>query len=229
MSQDYKLVILNGAKASEEFKDLYKQAYAHWKQMWKATFLELDGTSDIESDNFTRQSDVVALFHGDKCVAMVCHRYADLDLESTLDDSYFKSWTPETLKAARQFGSLTAIGNQISVHPDFRKLPMGVATKDALLWFSLKHLQSQKIDSILGAVREDKSLDMLFERYGAQVLAHNIPQHHVTVALVCFKKDQINLKATNLSEQWLNKIYESRIEDGAKSIQKKNQKLKSAG
>lgn len=213
MSNDYKLVILKGLGCSSEFEELYQEAYSHWKSIWTATFKELDGAHELSSDNFTRQDEVLGLFNGDKCIAMVCHRYVDMSLESAQDDSYFKTWPPEAIEAALAAGRITAIGNQISIHPNFRKLPMGVATKDALVWFCLKRLQEQNVESMVGAVREDKSLDVLFERYGATVLAKNVMQHHVPVALIHFSKDKINLKATSLSEQWLSRIYNQRMED----------------
>lgn len=210
---NFRLVILKGSECTPAFVNLHNQAYDHWKTLWRATFAELDNATSVESDNFSRQDDVLGLFIDDHCVAMVCHRYVDLALESVRDDSYFSTWTDENFAKVKSQGRWAAIGNQISIHPEYRKLPNGIATKDVLLWFSLRHLQNKNIDVIVGAVREDKGLDKLFASYGAEILAQGVQQHNVTVSLVSFEPKNINLNTTPVSQDWLNGIYQFRQED----------------
>lgn len=213
MTEDFKLVLINGANCSPEFIPSYREVYSHWKKIWQTTFQELDGQSEIDSDNFSRQDEILALFHKDRCIAVACHRYADLLLPSLMDDTYFSSWPEEIKTKIQQMQGRIAIGNQISIDPAFRKLPDGTAMKDVLLWFSLNHLKAQEINFVLGAVREDKSLDKLFAKYGAQILKQNVHLHNVPVTLVCFQRDEIALQPQGLPISWLSKIYQNRKED----------------
>ena len=212
MKNKFNLVILNGSRCSPQFLDHYHKIYSHWKTMWQNTFKELDGHTEVLSDNFLRQSEVLGIFHDEKCIAVVCHRYIDL-LPSAFDDSYFQSWPELILKKIKNLSPQVAIGNQISIDPEFRKIEKDLSMKDMLLWFSLKRLQEQNASIILGSVREDKSLDTLFIKYGATILQKNVEQHNVPVSLLYFDNAHINLTAAKEWEHEFQEIYTSKIED----------------
>ena len=56
---------------------LLGSAYECWSQVWKQTFTELEGRSVLHSDDFTRQDEVGALFHGYECIALFFSRQVD--------------------------------------------------------------------------------------------------------------------------------------------------------
>ncbi len=213
MKDDLKLVIVGGSHCSSLFMSHYEQIYSHWKSMWQSTFLELDGHGMSHSDNFSRQNEILGIFHQHKCVAVVCHRFVNIGLSSIIDDSYFLSWPKEDLMRLRQRYNQVAIGNQISIDPAYRKLADGTAMKDILLGISLMRLNSKEIDCVLGAVREDKSLDQLFMKFGATILQKNIQQHNVTVALICFQKSEMRIPSSGAEGELLSRLYSDRKED----------------
>ncbi|PIS10169.1 MAG: hypothetical protein COT73_10800 [Bdellovibrio sp. CG10_big_fil_rev_8_21_14_0_10_47_8] len=204
------LYVLNGSRCSAEYREIYNEAYRHWKEIWVSTFKDLDGTDHIVSDNFTRQNEVLAVFSGVRCVAMVCHRQVDPGLLSTLDDSYFQQWPSENICRLFSKVSKVYIGNQISVESDFRKINGTESMKDLLLWLSLRRLHDQKAELVLGAVRVDKSLDALFTSYGATVI-QTTEQHNVQVALVYFQTLEKPQDSTDF--QWKNRLYLGLKED----------------
>jgi hypothetical protein len=57
---------------------LLGSAYECWSQVWKQTFTELEGRSVLHSDDFTRQDEIGALFHGYECIALFFSRLVDL-------------------------------------------------------------------------------------------------------------------------------------------------------
>ena len=79
---------------------LLGSAYECWSQVWKQTFTELEGRSVLHSDDFTRQDEIGALFHGYECIALFFSRQVDLSNPLAHDDSYFSVWPREAREAA---------------------------------------------------------------------------------------------------------------------------------
>src|SRR3954466_4957192 len=93
-----KLVVLPGSGVPANARTYYEAAYATWKQVWKQTLLELDGSDQLHSDQFTRQDYIIAIFHGPLCVALCCFRRADFSMPGSIEDSWFKPWSLQSLE-----------------------------------------------------------------------------------------------------------------------------------
>src|SRR5262249_55433586 len=142
----FRLVVLPGANPPEEIRADYERAYTHWSSVWDKTFKELDRRKiQLFSDDFTRQDEIFAIFHEPRCVAMVCHRFVDLSLESSRRDSYFKVWTPEAMEGLVKHGTRIMIGNQISVDPEYRGLVNGLSLKTLVTAFTMMRIRQINI------------------------------------------------------------------------------------
>lgn len=208
MDQNFKLYFLNGSFCSPKFQDVYLSAYQHWREMWRMTFRELDGADNLVSDNFTRQDEILALFDQDKCIAMVCNRLIDPALQSHQEDSYFQTWPRDIFDQIQLYNKKVVIGNQITIDPNYRKLQEGTPFKFVLMWLYHRRLL-ETADLALGAVREDKKLDQLFTKFGAEILAAHVIQHNVPVSLIAVWKNKIALMHEDLPMEWLNQVYQN--------------------
>jgi len=181
-----------------EFKQnawLINSAFEHWNQVWGNTLKELDGLSELHSDDFTRQDEIFCLFSEEKCIGMICHRLVDLRYTCHHTDSYFKSWTPEAMKELTRYGTKILIGSQISVDPDWRGKTGGYGLKEVLSAFSLDSLFARNdIDAITGTMRADRGMHNLFYEFGAKALKRGVSFHGVMVDLVAFYPRQRDLK-----------------------------------
>lgn len=193
------------------------QCYQLWKRVWQKTFSELDGQDLLFSDDFSRQSELIALFYKNSPIAMVMHRYCDWSLFHLEHDSYFKSWPLSARKQLIQAGSRIVIGSQITIAPEFRKttsFPLPV--KDIIVYASFQHLRnnSHNIDSITGTVRADKGVHKIFYEAGAFCVESNVLFHNVPVDLVAFFPNLKKIKVPLEIESILNKINNN---EGAKN------------
>ena len=170
-----------------EYSDAFELVYEFWKKTWRDVFQEIGKPSEIRSDDLTRQHEILVLYHGERPIAMVCHRYVNLGLRSTLEDSYFSSaWTKEDCERVRAIGGFGVIGSQILVDPEYRKSHRQIPTKQLISLLSLEQVQRAKPDLVIGTMRVDKGMNKLFYEAGATSLAKKIPYYGAEVDLVCF-------------------------------------------
>ena len=180
-----RLVCLQGAKFTERDFDDYSGAYQLWKNVWSKTFAELEGARHLNSDDFTRQDEILALFSDETCVALVCQRYFDPRNPAIWDDSYFRPWTPEARRALCR-GPRLVIGNQITIHSNYRGRSGGVSLKDLILSCFLVYHDRRGVDAITGTMRADKGMHGLAYDCGAQALERGVIFHNVPVDIVAF-------------------------------------------
>lgn len=201
MKSAFQLVVLPGENPSESIRPYYERAYAHWEKIWSATFKELDGKGILFSDNFTRQDEVICVFDGLLCVAMVCHRYVDLSLTSAVKDSYFEKWPEEALSGLTAHGHRILIGNQISVDPERRgRTADDISLKDLVSALSMWRLSQLDVDALPGTMRADRNMQNFLINGGATPLLRNVLFHNVPVDLVAFhpKVRPVTLPAATL-------------------------------
>lgn len=84
--------LFNANRPHPLLKIPFDKTYATWKEIWKKTFKELDGSDMLYSNDFTRQDHINALFQNGECIALTLCRILDLDQIQNCDDSYFQSW-----------------------------------------------------------------------------------------------------------------------------------------
>jgi len=178
------VVVLRGDRQGEQ-KTYYQKAYELWKNVWEATFRELDNyRGKLPSDDFTRQHEIFTLFNKDQCIALICIRYMETDNPAVWSDSYFKPW-PKEAKEAFRFGKNLLIASYITVHPEYRGRTGDISVKELLVHASLEYvLRTRDLDGITGIVRDDKAMDRLLYECGAVPLVKGVLYHNVPVDLV---------------------------------------------
>ncbi|MBX2996139.1 MAG: hypothetical protein KF681_15035 [Bdellovibrionaceae bacterium] len=183
---EFGLHILSPRLDSQE--PLLKASYDLWRNVWSQTFLELEGRGEVVSDDFTRQDEIVVLTHAGAPVGLVFHRFVDSRDRASLEDSYFRCWTPEAKESLCQAGPSLVIGSNITLHRDYRKSALQELPLKRLLTFaSLAFLGRRRdLDAITGTMRVDKGMHDLFYECGAFALARGLLFHNVPVDLVGF-------------------------------------------
>ena len=167
--------------AEDEIDD-YNEAYAFWHAAWR----EIGDRLDTASDRFSRQSEILVLYAGDRPVATCGHRYVDLRQRCAVQDSFFSSpiWPDRVRAAVPGLGRTCAIGGDIVIHPDFRKTRSGLPTKHVVCAVSLAHVDGTKPDVVLGAPRTDRGMDKLFHAAGAISLHARTSWHDIPIDLI---------------------------------------------
>lgn len=164
---------------------LLGSAYECWSEVWKQTFTELEGRSVLHSDDFTRQDEIGALFHGYECIALFFSRQVDLANPFAQDDSYFGVWPKAAREAACRHGSRVWVSSNITIHPGWRR-PANVQLSRLVCGLIIERFLISDADVLVGTMRNDRSMNTVTYGLGAQPLAHDVIHHGVPVDLVAF-------------------------------------------
>ena len=164
---------------------LLGSAYQCWSEVWKQTFTELEGRSELHSDDFTRQDEVSALFHGYECIALFFSRQVDLSSPLARDDSYFSVWPQAARDAACAQGSRVWVSSNITIHPNRRK-PANVQLSRLICALIIERFLISDADVLVGTMRNDRNMNAITYALGAKPIACGLTHHGVPVDLVAF-------------------------------------------
>jgi hypothetical protein len=168
---------------------LLAEAYRCWSDVWHETFLELDNVSFVPSDDFTRQDEVGAIFHGGECIAMSLFRWVDLADPMHRGDSYFAVWPDDAVRKACRDGSRVCVGSNIVISPAWRSA-LGCSLKYVLAGLIIERFaQAHDGAAMVGTMRKDRGMDKLMDRVGAERLGFTVKHHGVDVELFAYFRD----------------------------------------
>lgn len=167
---------------------LLGEAYRCWAEVWRETFAALEGRSEVPSDDFTRQDEIGALFHGYECVALSFYRWVDLSSIIIRDDSYFSVWPREICDAACAHGTRICVSSNFTISAAFRRAE-GCSLKDVLGALVVERFLVSDADTLVGTMRRDRGMSRLTDRLGFTRLMEGVTHHGVDVDLVAFYRD----------------------------------------
>lgn len=191
-SQNLKYILCPGSQPDPSFYSYYEKIYSCWRDVWTEAFSELNVKKDMYSDAFTRQDYIGAIFHEEQCIAMSFFRWVDANLSTLKDDSYFSNWNESHISSLCSKGKKVIICSYFTVHQNVRRDSLGFSAKDLMCGLLVETFLHSKADCMTGAVRINKGVNSLVERWGATPIAQNIPSNNnALVDLVGFYKDDI--------------------------------------
>ena len=189
---DFRLALISGKNTAESQHQDYVDAYHFWRNTWTDTFKNLSVHSPVFSDAFTRQDSIGAIFFKGQCIASTFFRKVDLSHIASQHDSYFSNWPHETIEKLTAEGSQIIVCSYFSIHPDFRRMQIGLSMKDLLLGFVVKYLLESDAVALCGTPRTDKAMNLACTRWGASTLNEQVDSGYgVNIDLVGFFKSRI--------------------------------------
>jgi len=171
---------------------LLESAYNVWRDGWRATLEELDGTTRLHSDEFARQDEVGVLSIGTRCLSVTGLRWLDLSLARSREDSYFQHWPSEAVAALGT--AFVGITSNTIVHPESRRTlvaaPRGTSGDGTRLAFatialSVRRFVASPAESIIALTRNDRAMDRAATALGAtklsQIYLHGVETDVIVV------------------------------------------------
>jgi len=168
---------------------LIGEAYRCWGEVWQETFAELENRRDLPSDDFTRQHEVGALFHGYECIALTFYRWIDLSSPISRADSYFSVWPESVRDQASAYGSRVCVGSNFTISAPWRRAA-GCSLKDVLMGLVIERFLQSDASALVGTMRADRGMSRLADRLGFRKLQQGVIHHGVDVDLVAFFRDR---------------------------------------
>ena len=211
--KDLKYYLIPGEGVDSAYAPLYTEAYRMWREVWSQTFLELDGSAQIFSDDFTRQSLIGAIFFKDQCVAMSVHHEVNFEYLAAREDSYFKAWPKEAMAELVRNGKDVLICSHLTVASAFRgEVIPGLSLKNLTMAMSVRLLLDSEFSVMTGTMRNNRGAQRTAYATGATPIMANAQMHGVDVDLVGWYKDEV-LKNTNLNDHlWTSSLWASHQE-----------------
>lgn len=189
--KDLQLYVFSGRGHLEQEQHYYEKCYETWKNIWKQTFLELDGNDKLYSDNFTRQDKILGLFYKDVCVAVAGLRTSNFLFKNSEDDSIFSSWNMDAIAKLIKEGSRVMVCSNLAVHPDYRgEISYGLTLKNLITYLATKQFLESDCDSMAGTARVNRGANKVAYSNGAHLIQKS-EMHGVEVDLVAFYKSEL--------------------------------------
>jgi hypothetical protein len=177
--------LLDCRGSQPQFKAIQELVYSAWKRGWATTYRELQSEAEPQSNEFLRQSFMAAIV----CEAEVvgCHLYSFWDLHSRihLENPYFADYPESVLEAFRSRGASDVMTMEyLYVSPQWRKSLTGISYAEILLSLALRILSQVDAAAAIGIARNDRKMNSVIYRKGAECMATDLIMHHVDVDII---------------------------------------------
>ena len=182
--EHFKLKVFHlGTDFSEEEKILFNSAYDTWKKVWSEVFnQEMSLNMNLFSNDFTRQSRIVTLFHGKICVGIGFMRDIDFSLETTKEDSYFGYWPREVLNDIHNDIHKVIIASNFTISHEYRR---SKNFEWKALFFSLymDYYNTLSTPLMITAARKLRSNEKLCYDVGGVCIKRDVPYRNGSIQL----------------------------------------------
>lgn len=195
--------------------DVYKKSFKCWHETWNEFFHEDHVTNvKLASTEFTRQDDVLALFHKGECFAISFFKEVDWDDPTAKLDSYFSPWPEEALNGLIQRGKKILICSQFTVAKNFRNKKTDIAWKYILCGLVMTRFLNSDAHAMTGTMRVAKGMGKVAVSAGAIPLMTNLmceDHQNELVDLVAFYQTEVrNNYEKNPYGKKLDEVYARR-------------------
>lgn len=192
---ELQLICLPGRNAPKQYLPEYYKAYYCWRETWIDAYKkEMKVDSFLNSNEFTRQDEILALFYKGECAALTFFKWVDgSEMEIIKHDSYFDVWTDESLEKLMSRGSKLLVCSQFTVSEKYRKVPE-FRFKDLMVALLVERFKHSDRDAMTGTVRVAKNMGEATAKSGAVLIQRAVEYTNVAgerADLVGFYQDTI--------------------------------------
>ncbi len=196
MQNNLRFYVFNPRDPHPFAQDVILKSYQMWHEVWVAALGELDGATDLKSDDFTRQQSVGVLFHNDQPIGSVFFSNVDLGLSMWRKDSYFAAWPEATMIELGQRYPNVLVCSYFTLSSGFRRGTQGFNGKQLLSALAVEHFFNSRLPAMVGTMRVNRGMHTLCYDLHAAPLIQGLEMHGVAVDLILF--DQQKLKDKTL-------------------------------
>ncbi len=178
------------------FEYYYEAAYEFWQEI-TLEGLHSEGLDEraaaLNSDDFIHQDEIHCLFNGNEPVGLFAFRWMDLRFEATREQSYFKSYYPESVIAKlveqRHFFLMTM--GQLMVHPQWRRSKIGPCISEILVGFAVTRLLASPASALIAFSRNNRKTQDLCVNYGGSPLVESHRAYGLDSTIMIIYPDRV--------------------------------------
>jgi hypothetical protein len=207
-----KLFILPGKNPPLDLIDKYTTAFLTWKTVWEEAAAELSDFPDkLYSNDFTRQDEILAVFRGSDCTSLGFWTEMDMTLITSKLDQYFQMWDDESFAKLTMHGKKIGKYSYFTVSKPYRSWSreVDVSLTDLQVGLFGYRLLDSNCSAMTGTTRNNRKINLVCERGGAQLLKKGLVQHGCEIDLMAWYRHttkpyfQIEPLAKDL---WINRV-----------------------
>lgn len=207
------LIIMPGQRPPLWQRTMYETAFETWRTVWEEAANEIENfPKKVYSNDFTRQDEVLAVFRGDDCTSLGFWTELDMSYEASRADQYFQSWDSESLNQLTKYGMKVGKYSYFTVSKPYRSWSreVGISLTDLQVGlFGLRFLDSD-CSAMTGTTRNNRKINLVCERGGAQIIKKNVMQYGSEVDLMAWYKHTV--KPYKEIEFWAQKLWMNKLD-----------------
>ena len=169
--------LLNGNLKNnpKNLHNVYNKTFSSWYETWDS-FLHQEHHSPhkLNSNEFTRQDDVLALFYKGECFAITFFKEINWEDPTARLDAYFNPWTLDAIVGLTARGNNILNCSQFTITAAFRNIKANIPWKYILSAFNMKRFLESTADAMTGTMRVKKGMGKMSVEAGATPLALNV-------------------------------------------------------
>lgn len=187
----------NPRLCSDRCMQQHEQAYLLWKKVITEAYRQ-ERLTELEqhfsSDEFLRQEEFIALFHGVEAVGLFMSHWVDLRYTAAREHSYFSHYPAELVQAlADQYPKLMVMCN-LATHTDWRQSAIGYGITDLLVSMTAaKRFKASSAQALITFTRNNRKTNELGYRHGGVPLCQGHFTHGGASDIILFKRDAVRL------------------------------------
>jgi hypothetical protein len=205
----WKVLLIQKESALSANSHFYEAAYQAWKGVWGGVLKEVAGVPRLHADAFTRQDEILTLFHGEEVAALTLMTRVDLSKKYFREDSYFQHWPELAVQGLTRDGLDVLVCSNFTTMPRFRR-DCELPVKDLLVGLSCRRLLASPCSVMTGNMRNTKGLNDLTYEWGALPIMRDVIVHGEKSDLVGFFRNSIKQASREELLKPLDKLWNER-------------------
>ena len=167
----------------------------------------------LTSDEFTRQDEVLALFHKGECSALCFFEWVDASEGPVRHNPNFEPWPEVAFSMLCDQGSRLLVCSQFTVQSDYRNNSSDIPWKDLVMALLVERFRHSERDAMTGAMRLTKNMGEATYRTGAVPLVKGMTYsgENDPVDLVAFYQDKVTDSAVSGIPELVKMIFPKTI------------------
>ncbi len=189
------LIIMPGQRPPLWQRTMYETAFETWRAVWEEAAQEIENfPKKVYSNDFTRQDEILAVFRGEDCTSLGFWSELDMTFEACRSDQYFQSWDQASLNQLTKFGMNIGKYSYFTVSKPYRlwSREKGISLTDLqVALFGFRLLESE-CTAMTGTTRNNRKINLVCERGGAQVIRRDVMQYGSEVDLMAWYRHTVS-------------------------------------
>jgi hypothetical protein len=159
----------------KSLESIHQKSFKCWHDVWGDYYTnEHPSNHRLNSDEFTRQDDILAVFYKGECFGITFFKEVHFNDITAPLDSYFELWPQHAMDALISRGKKISICSQFTIAQNYRGKTTDIQWKYVLFGFIMKRFLESEMDGMTGTMRVKRGMGRISYEAGAVPLLQKL-------------------------------------------------------